>query len=144
MRPRKGFGKDRRGNTTLLARITERLGIGLSIIPAVAANGLRNRGYGQVAIIDTTANQVVGAIPLPAVTKNTAGYLLHSALTHKYIFDVHDDDIFYTMELLPGADLARVFQHLVDSASSRSDAGQQVAQVSGAAASPFCHISPVS
>ena len=29
------------------------------------------------------------------VVHTTAGYLLHSALTHKYIFDVHDDDIFW-------------------------------------------------
>jgi len=34
------FGKDRRGNTTLLASMTQKLGIGLSIIPQVAANGL--------------------------------------------------------------------------------------------------------
>jgi acetyl-CoA synthetase len=29
------------------------------------------------------------------VVHTTAGYLLHSALTHKYIFDVHEDDIFW-------------------------------------------------
>jgi acetyl-CoA synthetase len=29
------------------------------------------------------------------VVHTTAGYLLHCALTHKYIFDVHDDDIFW-------------------------------------------------
>jgi len=29
------------------------------------------------------------------VVHTTAGYLLHAALTHKYIFDVHDDDIFW-------------------------------------------------
>ena len=29
------------------------------------------------------------------VVHTTAGYLLHTALTHKYIFDVHDDDIFW-------------------------------------------------
>jgi acetyl-CoA synthetase len=29
------------------------------------------------------------------VVHTTAGYLLHSALTHKYIFDVHDDDIYW-------------------------------------------------
>ncbi len=29
------------------------------------------------------------------VVHTTAGYLLHVALTHKYIFDVHDDDIFW-------------------------------------------------
>ena len=29
------------------------------------------------------------------VVHSTAGYLLHSALTHKYIFDVHEDDIFW-------------------------------------------------
>jgi acetyl-CoA synthetase len=25
----------------------------------------------------------------------TAGYLLHTALTHKYVFDVHDDDVYF-------------------------------------------------
>ena len=29
------------------------------------------------------------------VVHSTAGYLLHCALTHKYIFDVHEDDIFW-------------------------------------------------
>jgi acetyl-CoA synthetase len=29
------------------------------------------------------------------VVHTTAGYLLHTALTHKYIFDVHEDDIFW-------------------------------------------------
>ena len=29
------------------------------------------------------------------VVHTTAGYLLHCALTHKYIFDVHDDDIYW-------------------------------------------------
>ena len=29
------------------------------------------------------------------VVHSTAGYLLHAALTHKYVFDVHDDDIFW-------------------------------------------------
>jgi acetyl-CoA synthetase len=29
------------------------------------------------------------------VVHTTAGYLLHAALTHKYIFDVHEDDIFW-------------------------------------------------
>ena len=29
------------------------------------------------------------------VVHSTAGYLLQTALTHKYIFDVHDDDIFW-------------------------------------------------
>ena len=29
------------------------------------------------------------------VVHSTAGYLLQAALTHKYIFDVHDDDIFW-------------------------------------------------
>ena len=29
------------------------------------------------------------------VVHSTAGYLLHAALTHKYIFDVHDDDIYW-------------------------------------------------
>jgi acetyl-CoA synthetase len=29
------------------------------------------------------------------VVHTTAGYLLHCALTHKYIFDVHEDDIFW-------------------------------------------------
>ena len=29
------------------------------------------------------------------VVHTSAGYLLHSALTHKFIFDVHDDDIFW-------------------------------------------------
>ena len=28
------------------------------------------------------------------VVHSTAGYLLHSALTHKYVFDVHDDDVY--------------------------------------------------
>ncbi len=34
------FGKDRRGNTDLLARAGRRLGIGVSVIPQVTANGL--------------------------------------------------------------------------------------------------------
>ncbi|TAK94092.1 MAG: acetate--CoA ligase, partial [Verrucomicrobia bacterium] len=29
------------------------------------------------------------------VVHSTAGYLLHSALTHKYVFDVHDDDVYF-------------------------------------------------
>jgi len=29
------------------------------------------------------------------VVHSTAGYLLHAALTHKYVFDVHDDDIYW-------------------------------------------------
>ena len=29
------------------------------------------------------------------VVHTTAGYLLHASLTHKYIFDVHDDDIYW-------------------------------------------------
>jgi len=29
------------------------------------------------------------------VVHSTAGYLLWSALTHKYVFDIHDDDIFF-------------------------------------------------
>jgi len=29
------------------------------------------------------------------VVHTTAGYLLHSALTHKYIFDIHDDDVYW-------------------------------------------------
>ncbi|MFT4553774.1 MAG: acetyl-CoA synthetase [Chlamydiales bacterium] len=29
------------------------------------------------------------------VVHTTAGYLLHASLTHKYIFDVHDDDVFW-------------------------------------------------
>jgi len=29
------------------------------------------------------------------VVHTSAGYLLHTAVTHKYIFDVHDDDIFW-------------------------------------------------
>jgi acetyl-CoA synthetase len=29
------------------------------------------------------------------VVHTTAGYLLHTSLTHKYIFDVHDDDIYW-------------------------------------------------
>jgi acetyl-CoA synthetase len=29
------------------------------------------------------------------VVHSTAGYLLHTALTHKFIFDVHDDDIYW-------------------------------------------------
>ncbi len=29
------------------------------------------------------------------VVHSTAGYLLHAALTHKYVFDVHDDDIYF-------------------------------------------------
>src|SRR6266496_119767 len=29
------------------------------------------------------------------VVHSTAGYLLHCALTHKYIFDVHEDDIYW-------------------------------------------------
>jgi riboflavin kinase/FMN adenylyltransferase len=34
------FGKERRGNTDLLAQVGERLGIGLSVVPQVRANGL--------------------------------------------------------------------------------------------------------
>ena len=29
------------------------------------------------------------------VVHTTAGYLLHAALTHKYVFDVHDDDVYF-------------------------------------------------
>ena len=29
------------------------------------------------------------------VVHSSAGYLLHSALTHKYVFDVHDDDVYW-------------------------------------------------
>ena len=29
------------------------------------------------------------------VVHSTAGYLLHSALTHKYVFDIHDDDVYF-------------------------------------------------
>src|SRR5262249_40024140 len=29
------------------------------------------------------------------VVHSTAGYLLHASITHKYIFDVHDDDIYW-------------------------------------------------
>ena len=29
------------------------------------------------------------------VVHTTAGYLLHTAITHKYVFDVHDDDIYW-------------------------------------------------
>jgi acetyl-CoA synthetase len=29
------------------------------------------------------------------VVHSTAGYLLHAALTHKYVFDVHDDDVYF-------------------------------------------------
>ena len=29
------------------------------------------------------------------VVHTTAGYLLHCAVSHKYIFDIHDDDIFW-------------------------------------------------
>ncbi len=29
------------------------------------------------------------------VVHATAGYLLHSALTHKFVFDVHDDDVYF-------------------------------------------------
>jgi len=29
------------------------------------------------------------------VVHTTAGYLLHTAVTHKYIFDIHDDDIYW-------------------------------------------------
>ena len=29
------------------------------------------------------------------VVHSTAGYLLHTSLTHKYIFDIHDDDIYW-------------------------------------------------
>jgi len=29
------------------------------------------------------------------VVHSTAGYLLHTALTHKYIFDVHEDDVYW-------------------------------------------------
>ncbi len=29
------------------------------------------------------------------VVHSTAGYLLHAALTHKYVFDIHDDDIYW-------------------------------------------------
>ncbi len=29
------------------------------------------------------------------VVHTTAGYLLHAALTHKYVFDIHDDDIYW-------------------------------------------------
>jgi len=29
------------------------------------------------------------------VVHSTAGYLLHCALTHKYVFDIHDDDVYF-------------------------------------------------
>jgi len=29
------------------------------------------------------------------VVHSTAGYLLHASLTHKYIFDIHDDDVYW-------------------------------------------------
>ena len=29
------------------------------------------------------------------VVHSTAGYLLWSALTHKYVFDIHDDDVYF-------------------------------------------------
>ncbi|MFO1513476.1 MAG: acetate--CoA ligase [Verrucomicrobiota bacterium] len=29
------------------------------------------------------------------VVHSTAGYLLHAALTHKYVFDVHEDDVYF-------------------------------------------------
>ena len=29
------------------------------------------------------------------VVHSTAGYLLHSALTHKYVFDIHDEDVYF-------------------------------------------------
>jgi acetyl-CoA synthetase len=29
------------------------------------------------------------------VVHSTAGYLLHCALTHKYVFDIHDDDVYW-------------------------------------------------
>jgi acetyl-CoA synthetase len=29
------------------------------------------------------------------VVHSTAGYLLHASLTHKYVFDVHDDDVYF-------------------------------------------------
>ncbi len=29
------------------------------------------------------------------VVHSTAGYLLHASLTHKYVFDIHDDDIYF-------------------------------------------------
>jgi acetyl-CoA synthetase len=29
------------------------------------------------------------------VVHSTAGYLLHAALTHKYVFDIHDDDVYF-------------------------------------------------
>lgn len=29
------------------------------------------------------------------VVHSTAGYLLHSALTHKFVFDIHDDDVYF-------------------------------------------------
>jgi len=29
------------------------------------------------------------------VVHTTAGYLLHTALTHKYVFNIHDDDVYW-------------------------------------------------
>ncbi len=29
------------------------------------------------------------------VVHSTAGYLLHASLTHKYVFDIHDDDVYF-------------------------------------------------
>jgi acetyl-CoA synthetase len=40
------------------------------------------------------------------VVHTTAGYLLHTSLTHKYIFDVHDDDIYWcTADIGGGAEI---------------------------------------
>jgi acetyl-CoA synthetase len=40
------------------------------------------------------------------VVHSTAGYLLHTSLTHKYIFDIHDDDVYWC-----GADIGWVTGH---------------------------------
>jgi len=40
------------------------------------------------------------------VVHTTAGYLLHVSLTHKYVFDIHDDDIYWC-----GADIGWVTGH---------------------------------
>ena len=40
------------------------------------------------------------------VVHSTAGYLLHVSLTHKYIFDIHDDDVYWC-----GADIGWVTGH---------------------------------
>ena len=40
------------------------------------------------------------------VVHTTAGYLLHTSLTHKYVFDIHDDDVYWC-----GADIGWVTGH---------------------------------